>query len=128
MRFWCVFFFKKKYRVNMAYQSEVIIDAQPQPAGTSYTFNNQGNWNSELCDCCSDMGICLCATFIPCVLACRVSEQAGESCCLPFLPGSLIALRTGVRGKYGIQGSICEDWTDRFRRGAGPGAARASQS
>ncbi|XP_070619872.1 cornifelin [Erythrolamprus reginae] len=94
----------------MAYQSEVIIDSQPQTAGTNYTFNNQGSWNSELCDCCSDLGICLCATFIPCVLACRVSEQAGETCCLPFLPGSMIALRTGVRGKYQIEGSICEDW------------------
>ncbi|XP_026571192.1 cornifelin [Pseudonaja textilis] len=94
----------------MAYQSEVIIDGQPQPAGTSYSFNSQGSWNSDLCDCCSDMGICLCAAFVPCILACRVAEQAGETCCLPFLPGSMIALRTGVRGKYRIQGSICDDW------------------
>ncbi|XP_053123467.1 uncharacterized protein LOC128332772 isoform X4 [Hemicordylus capensis] len=52
----------------------------------------------------------LCATFIPCILACHVAEEAGESCCLPCLPGSLIALRTDVRARYHIQGSICEDW------------------
>ncbi|KAF7242337.1 hypothetical protein EYD10_11274, partial [Varanus komodoensis] len=87
----------------MAYQSEVIVDAQPQAMGTSYTFSSQGSWNSDLCDCCSDMGICLCGTFVPCILACRVSEQANECCCLPFLPGTLIALRTGVREKYHIE-------------------------
>ncbi|XP_066495168.1 cornifelin isoform X2 [Tiliqua scincoides] len=95
---------------NMAYQTEVVIDSQPQGVSTSYTFSNQGTWNSDLCDCCADMGICLCATFVPCILACRVSEQAGECCCLPYLPGTLIALRTGVRERYHIEGSICEDW------------------
>ncbi|XP_062996045.1 cornifelin homolog isoform X2 [Elgaria multicarinata webbii] len=94
----------------MAYQTEVIIDAQPQPTGTSYTFRSEENWNSDLCDCFSDMGICLCGTFVPCVLACRVAQQANECCCLPYLPGTLIAMRTGVREKYHIQGSILKDW------------------
>ncbi|XP_077192857.1 cornifelin [Paroedura picta] len=94
----------------MAYQTEMIIDAQPQPMGNNYTFSSQGAWSSDLCDCCTDMGVCLCATFVPCILACRVSEQAGEFFCLPCLPGTLIALRTGVREKYHIEGSICDDW------------------
>ncbi|KAJ7304007.1 hypothetical protein JRQ81_011525 [Phrynocephalus forsythii] len=97
-------------RADMAYQTEVVVGSQPQPMGTSYTFSSQGTWTSDLCDCCSDMGICLCGTFVPCVLACRVSEQAGECCCLPYLPGTLIALRTGVRERYHIEGSICDDW------------------
>ncbi|XP_053123466.1 cornifelin homolog isoform X3 [Hemicordylus capensis] len=95
---------------SMSYQTEVIIDSQPQATGTSYTLNSQEDWNSDLCDCCSDIKLCLCATFIPCILACHVAEEAGESCCLPCLPGSLIALRTDVRARYHIQGSICEDW------------------
>ncbi|XP_034973484.1 cornifelin homolog [Zootoca vivipara] len=94
----------------MAYQTEFIIDAQPKAADTSYTLSNQGAWNTELCDCCSDMGICLCGTFVPCILACRVSEQAGECCCLPYLPGTIVALRTSVRERFQIGGSICEDW------------------
>ncbi|XP_067318072.1 cornifelin homolog [Anolis sagrei] len=94
----------------MAYQTE-IISSQPQGGmTTSYTFSSQGAWGSDLCDCCGDMGACLCATFVPCVFACRVAEQAGECCCLPYLPGSLVALRTGVRERYHIEGSICSDW------------------
>ncbi|XP_053123468.1 cornifelin homolog isoform X5 [Hemicordylus capensis] len=103
--------FQGKYPgASMSYQTEVIIDSQPQATGTSYTLNSQEDWNSDLCDCCSDIKLCLCATFIPCILACHVAEEAGESCCLPCLPGSLIALRTDVRARYHIQGSICEDW------------------
>uniref|UniRef100_A0A8C3FEW8 PLAC8-like protein 1 n=3 Tax=Emydidae TaxID=8476 RepID=A0A8C3FEW8_CHRPI len=31
-------------------------------------------------------------------------------CFLPCLPGTLLALRTGVRERYHIEGSICDDW------------------
>lgn len=44
----------------------------------------------------------LCGAFIPCILACKVAQDHGESCCLPFLPGAMLALRTSIRNKYSI--------------------------
>ncbi|XP_069041349.1 cornifelin homolog isoform X2 [Lepisosteus oculatus] len=94
----------------MAYQTEVI-NSQPQVTVTSYTVSRTtSDWSSNICDCCGDCGICLCGTFLPCILACQVAQDQGESCCLPFLPGALIALRTSMRDKYSIEGSICDDW------------------
>ncbi|XP_024917314.1 cornifelin homolog, partial [Cynoglossus semilaevis] len=52
----------------------------------------------------------LCATFVPCILGCRVAQKNGDSCCVPCLPGAMIALRTSIRGKYHIEGSVCDDW------------------
>lgn len=48
----------------------------------------------------------LCGTFIPCILGCKVAQDHGDSCCLPFLPGALIALRTSIRDKYQINVSL----------------------
>uniref|UniRef100_A0A8C8S396 Cornifelin n=1 Tax=Pelusios castaneus TaxID=367368 RepID=A0A8C8S396_9SAUR len=94
----------------MAFQSEVVMGVQPGPVGTSYSNSAPSSWNSDLCDCCADMGVCLCGTFVPCILAAQVSKDFGESCFLPCLPGTILALRTGVRERYHIQGSICGDW------------------
>ncbi|KAG9337721.1 hypothetical protein JZ751_028218 [Albula glossodonta] len=95
----------------MAYQTEVI-SSQPQVTVTSYTLSSgsSSEWSSNVCDCCEDCGICLCGTFLPCILGCKVAQDHGDSCCLPFLPGAFIALRTSIRNKYNIGGSICDDW------------------
>ncbi|KAJ8289831.1 hypothetical protein GJAV_G00005830 [Gymnothorax javanicus] len=98
----------------MAYQSE-IISSQPQVTVTNYTLSSSStDWSSGICDCCEDCGICLCGAFLPCILACKVAQDHGENCCLPILPGSMIALRTSIRDKYHISGSICEDWAVLF--------------
>ncbi|XP_024078727.1 cornifelin homolog A-like, partial [Terrapene carolina triunguis] len=91
----------------MAYQAEIT---QPGRVQTSYSYGNTNAWSSGMCDCFADMGVCLCGTFVPCILACQVSQDFGESCFLPCLPGTLLALRTGVRERYHIEGSICDDW------------------
>ncbi|AWO96330.1 putative cornifelin [Scophthalmus maximus] len=95
-------------RSAMAFQSNVI---NLQPQGTQYTVSSGlSDWSSNVCDCCDDCGICLCATFIPCILGCKVAQDNGDSCCVPFLPGAMIALRTSMRSRYHIQGSVCDDW------------------
>lgn len=48
----------------------------------------------------------LCATFVPCILACKVAQDNGDSCCVPFLPGAMIALRTSIRSRYRIDVSV----------------------
>lgn len=57
----------------------------------------------------------LCGTFAPLCLACRISDDFGECCCAPYLPGGLHSLRTGMRERYHIQ--------VRAGVGAGVGAA-----
>ncbi|KAM3613797.1 uncharacterized protein V6R79_005162 [Siganus canaliculatus] len=89
----------------MAFQSNVI-SSQPQVTVTQYSVSQgSSDWNSNVCDCCEDCGICLCATFVPCILACKVAQDNGDSCCVPFLPGAMIALRTSIRSRYNI--GIC---------------------
>uniref|UniRef100_A0A3P9J1R5 Uncharacterized protein n=1 Tax=Oryzias latipes TaxID=8090 RepID=A0A3P9J1R5_ORYLA len=89
----------------MAFQPNVV---NTQPATAShYTVSPQlTDWSTGPCDCCDDCGICLCGAFVPCVLACRVAQDSGENCCLPCLPGALIALRTSMRNKYNISVSV----------------------
>ncbi|KAM4651462.1 cornifelin homolog B-like [Discoglossus pictus] len=84
------------------------ISSQPQVVGAF--SSNSGGWNSDVMDCCDDMGICLCGTFIPCILACKVASDYGECCCLPYLGGTILAMRTGIRERNNIPGSICNDW------------------
>ncbi|XP_004271290.1 cornifelin isoform X2 [Orcinus orca] len=81
-----------------------------QPQGASSYQCQLSDWNTTLMDCCSDMPICLCGTFVPLCLACRISDDFGECCGTPCLPGTLNSLRTGMRERYHIQGSIAKDW------------------
>ncbi|KAM4581040.1 cornifelin homolog [Odontesthes bonariensis] len=92
----------------MAFHSNVV-NLQPT-SNTQYNVSSSSHWSTNVCDCCDDCGICLCATCIPCILGCNVAQNSGESCCLPFLPGAMIALRTSIRNKYRIDGSVCDDW------------------
>ncbi|XP_072283196.1 uncharacterized protein [Pyxicephalus adspersus] len=107
------------------------VVTQPQPQ-TSVVLNMQGgsqmydrtamgpyggpmafgpiSWSSSLLQCCDDIPICLlgccCSFFFPCYL----SSMFGESCCLGVLPGAMFALRTGMRERYRIPGSLLNDY------------------
>ncbi|XP_044217831.1 cornifelin-like [Thunnus albacares] len=84
------------------------------------------DWESGLFDCFEEVSTC-CYGFwcCPC-LACTVSNRFGENNCLPlcdilspsicaafgiplFVPPAAVSLRSAVRNKYGIKGSICKD-------------------
>ncbi|XP_004644437.1 cornifelin isoform X1 [Octodon degus] len=85
------------------------VTTQPQCASTCYQ-TQLSDWHTGLTDCCNDMPVCLCGTFAPLCLACRISDDFGECCCAPYLPGGLHSLRTGMRERYHIQGSVGHDW------------------
>ncbi|XP_070254811.1 cornifelin isoform X1 [Myotis yumanensis] len=85
------------------------VTSQPQCATSCYQ-TQISDWHTGLTDCCNDMPLCLCGTFAPLCLACRISDDFGECCCAPYLPGGLHSLRTGMRERYRIQGSIGHDW------------------
>ncbi|XP_077453807.1 cornifelin homolog [Stigmatopora argus] len=92
-----------------------VISSQPQVNSNQYTVSSGlSDWTSNVFDCCDDCGICLCGTFVPCILECKVAQDSGETCCLAFLPGSSVPLRTNMRHKYRIEGSVCQDWCMMF--------------
>ncbi|XP_010869406.1 cornifelin homolog B [Esox lucius] len=70
-----------------------------------------GDWSSGLFDVFGDRTTCLLGAFVPCCLDLALAHQYGECLCLPLLPGSTLAMRVGIRERYKIRGSICEDWT-----------------
>ncbi|EAW57134.1 cornifelin [Homo sapiens] len=86
------------------------VTSQPQCATTSCYQTQLSDWHTGLTDCCNDMPVCLCGTFAPLCLACRISDDFGECCCAPYLPGGLHSIRTGMRERYHIQGSVGHDW------------------
>ncbi|ETE57507.1 hypothetical protein L345_16775, partial [Ophiophagus hannah] len=96
----------------MAFRSFPVVSSQPcttQPSSSnpsSDTRQSQSpyrDWKSSLTDCCVDKQICICGALSPCVLACQVSSSLGECCCLPCLPGSMVAARTALREQLRIE-------------------------
>ncbi|KAM3601903.1 uncharacterized protein V6R79_020920 [Siganus canaliculatus] len=70
-----------------------------------------GDWSTGLFDVCGDKTTCILGAVVPCCLDLSLAHQYGECLCMPLLPGSTFALRVGIRERYKIRGSVCEDWT-----------------
>uniref|UniRef100_A0A3Q3AJD2 Cornifelin homolog B-like n=1 Tax=Kryptolebias marmoratus TaxID=37003 RepID=A0A3Q3AJD2_KRYMA len=89
-------------------------------------MGKDSDWSSGLCNCCQDMNTC-CFGFwcCPC-LACTVAGNFGENACLPIcdvlspavfaacgiplcVPPAVLSLRSAMRNRYGIEGSLCND-------------------
>ncbi|XP_006198257.1 placenta-specific gene 8 protein-like [Vicugna pacos] len=64
------------------------------------------DWQTGMFDCCDDMGVCLCGTLFPLCLSCQIASDMNECC----LCGASVAMRTMYRTRYGIPGSICDDF------------------
>ncbi|XP_048850935.1 PLAC8-like protein 1 [Brienomyrus brachyistius] len=69
-----------------------------------------GEWSTGLFNVCGDMTTCLLGAAFPCCLDLSLAHQYGECLCLPLLPGSTLAMRVGIRERFKIRGSVCEDW------------------
>ncbi|XP_006785021.1 uncharacterized protein plac8l1 [Neolamprologus brichardi] len=70
-----------------------------------------GDWSTGLLDVCRDKTTCILGALVPCCLDLSLAHQYGECLCMPLLPGSTFAIRVGIRERYKIRGSVCEDWT-----------------
>ncbi|KAI1903035.1 hypothetical protein AGOR_G00023020 [Albula goreensis] len=70
-----------------------------------------GDWSTGLFHVCGDVTTCAIGAFVPCCLDLSLAHQYGECLCLPLLPGSTFAMRVGMRERFKIRGSVCEDWT-----------------
>ncbi|XP_055967474.1 placenta-specific gene 8 protein-like [Sorex fumeus] len=80
----------------------VVIVTQPNYGAAP----QMSNWQTGILDCFSDFGVCLCGMFCFEYLACQVATDMGECC----LCGTSVAMRTLYRTRYGIPGSICNDF------------------
>ncbi|KAJ6657457.1 hypothetical protein lerEdw1_002392 [Lerista edwardsae] len=72
-----------------------VITSQP---GVVVVQAQNGQWQTELCDCFSDCGVCICGTFFPLCLGCQVASDMDECC----LCGHTIGMRAIYRTRYGI--------------------------
>ncbi|XP_076843543.1 plac8 onzin related protein 6 [Brachyhypopomus gauderio] len=96
--------------------ANAIVTTQPG-AAFSPDSPKTGQWSSSVCDCCEDMGICCFGFWCPCCLMCKTSKEFGECLCLPLLemffgsgiPPVTYALRSSIRERYRIRGSMCDD-------------------
>ncbi|XP_073426858.1 uncharacterized protein [Dendrobates tinctorius] len=68
------------------------------------------SWSTGLFQCLEDIPICILGCICPFFLPCYLSALFGEMCCFGMLPGSMFALRTGVRERYKIPGSLLNDY------------------
>ncbi|XP_008589905.1 PREDICTED: placenta-specific gene 8 protein [Galeopterus variegatus] len=87
-------------------QAQVPVVVVTQPGYGSGPAPQNSNWQTGVCDCFSDCGVCLCGTFCFICLGCQVAADMNECC----LCGTTVAMRTLYRTRYGIPGSICDDY------------------
>uniref|UniRef100_A0AAY5KPP3 Plac8 onzin related protein 6 n=1 Tax=Esox lucius TaxID=8010 RepID=A0AAY5KPP3_ESOLU len=89
-----------------------------QPGMFQSPTDQKTTWSSGICDCCEDIQICECCFgfWCPCCLLCQISSDFGECFCLCLLdmfsgciPSTSMALRSTMRERFRIQGSICSD-------------------
>ncbi|XP_048023612.1 PLAC8-like protein 1 [Megalobrama amblycephala] len=94
---------------------ELPVLTQPGLGETTTTVTTitqtGGDWSTGLFDVCGDTSTFLMGAFVPCCLDLSLAHQYGECVCLPMLPGSTFAMRVGIRERFKIRGSVCEDWT-----------------
>jgi len=113
--------------VQMGDIQPYVVTNQPQTTTTTVVVNNNqatgpGNlpggapqnyrdWDTGLCGCCEDIGSCCFGYFCGWCMACSISSQMGEHCCLACInpPGFAYGARVKLRAMYGIQGSMCND-------------------
>uniref|UniRef100_A0A8C7S092 Uncharacterized protein n=1 Tax=Oncorhynchus mykiss TaxID=8022 RepID=A0A8C7S092_ONCMY len=59
---------------------------------------------------CNWVGFSLCGFFCPCIQAIKMAEKYGECFLLSHVPWTHFMLRTSIRERYNIEGTICDDW------------------
>ncbi|KAK6166429.1 hypothetical protein SNE40_023123 [Patella caerulea] len=74
-------------------------------------IRNKRQWRNGLGGCLNDLPICLLSTFCFECYGCYMVTKADEHCCLGWCcPGYLLPVRSYVRGRLGIEGSVLKDF------------------
>ncbi|KAL0970240.1 hypothetical protein UPYG_G00239250 [Umbra pygmaea] len=93
-----------------AIMTNKMVIQQPRAFAQTMTSNQ---WSSEICDCTDDMSMCCFAFWcFPC-FTCITAKEFGECLCLPLLDyfgmNVSLAMRSTMRQRYGIEGTMCKD-------------------
>jgi len=99
----------------MITQQPTVITQQPMVMHSSSFHNlpaNNREWSSAKCDCFEDMYSCLCVLCLPLLFKCSLAQRMGEGCCVGCTGCGLIAMRSVLRTRHGIRGSIQQDSCD----------------
>jgi Cys-rich protein (TIGR01571 family) len=100
--------------VTVTTHTTSVVTDQPM-VGESRTVVVRGpahehDWSSGLCACLKDIKSCLLAFLCTPCYECYLATQLNESCCIPLcVPGATVAMRTKLRTRENIRGSICDD-------------------
>jgi len=87
-----------------------VITTQPGAGGMMDGDAPPRDWSSGLCACFDDLPSCLVAFCCTPCMECWVAHTAEECALLPCIfPMSSVAIRTKIRVKHNIKGSICND-------------------
>ncbi|RVE66116.1 hypothetical protein OJAV_G00123350 [Oryzias javanicus] len=62
-------------------------------------------FQTGVCDCCDDLGVCCLGCFCYLCLGCSIAGDMGECCVF----GTGYPIRSVYRTRYNIQGSMCND-------------------
>lgn len=90
-------------------QPGVVVVNQPSGAANWQAVQARGEWGSGIFGCFEDMKSCMCAILCSPFFACCLAKRMGENCCTPYLAGGLVAMRSVLRTRHNIQGSISGD-------------------
>ncbi|XP_063043577.1 cornifelin homolog B-like [Engraulis encrasicolus] len=96
--------------------ANTMVVSQPV-AMQSTVLSNQ--WSTGIFDCLDDLPSCCFSYWCFWCAACQTSRDYGEALCLPLVdlfglggcvPAIAMAMRADMRHRYGIQGSLMEDF------------------
>ena len=92
------------------HNTNTTVVIQQQPA--AIVVQGPRGWSTGMLSCFDDCGVCMlglcsCLLCCPCIQY-HAASSAGECCCVGTC--CPIALRTKIRTKHNIQGSIVDDW------------------
>ncbi|CAF1194975.1 unnamed protein product [Rotaria sordida] len=78
-----------------------------QPTGDYWAFEN--DWDTGLCHCRDDLGICCFAYWCCPCFTCQLHTRTQACLCTWCLPGGSTVFRTKIRTGFRIRGTVCRD-------------------
>ena len=72
---------------------------------TEDVWNYENEWNQGVCDCCLNFKTCCFGFCCYMCFLCCLFKRTGEYSCTPFLPLSLMSLRSKLRTGFRIKGN-----------------------
>ncbi|XP_071963278.1 cornifelin homolog [Antedon mediterranea] len=97
-------------RWNTSSQESAVVVQQPRKSKHKRLVeDSEREWKTSLIGCGDDFESFLLSVFCPLCVSCDIASRIGENNCIAIVPGGLLALRTRIRTKKNIKGTMCGD-------------------